>query len=112
MASQNTSPKKAAAKKTVANKTTAKKVVPETVPAQTIPTSAPNPVYAAADPSGAQPEDSKSATSVAKEILSGGNRWNTGRERDEMLKSAGHDPEAVRKEVSRLRSERRRAENK
>ena len=45
------------------------------------------------------------ATKIAKEVLSGEGGWGTGRERDERLKKAGHDPEEVRKEVYRLRGE-------
>lgn len=45
------------------------------------------------------------AEAIAKEILEGRGGWGTGRERDEMLKKAGHDPEEVRKEVYRLRGE-------
>jgi hypothetical protein len=41
---------------------------------------------------------------VAEEVLAG--RWGNGRDRDERLKRAGHDPDAVRKEVYRVRSER------
>lgn len=104
--------KKSTAKKSTAKKSKAKKVAVPEAPVTTVPTASPDPVVAAADPSGAQPEDSKSPTSIAKEIVGGSQRWNSGRDRDELLKRAGHDPEAVRKEVSRLRAAKNRAEKK
>jgi|SRR6188768_2238663 len=45
------------------------------------------------------------ATSLAEECLVGS--WGTGRDRDLRLAAAGHDPDAVRKEVYRIRGERR-----
>lgn len=45
------------------------------------------------------------ATAIAKEILAGTGSWGTGRDRDEKLKKAGHDPNEVRQEVYRLRAE-------
>jgi len=50
-----------------------------------------------------------SVTEVAEGIVSNGrnsSRWGSGRERDEALKKAGYDPEAVRKEVVRIRGEK------
>lgn len=44
------------------------------------------------------------ATRLAEECLVGS--WGTGRDRDLRLAAAGHDPEAVRKEVYRIRGER------
>lgn len=77
-------------------------------PVERVATAPPNPVVSAADPSGLQPEDSKSAESIAQEIVNGSRQWNTGRDRDELLKRAGHDPEEVRRAVSRLRAKARR----
>jgi len=45
------------------------------------------------------------ATALAEECLVGS--WGTGRDRDLRLAAAGHDPDAVRKEVYRIRGERR-----
>ncbi len=119
VAKKTTAANKTAAKKMAAKKTTAVKATTASTPTTAsspttapTPTSSPNPVVSAADPSGAQPEDSKSATSIANDILNGSRRWNTGRDRVYLLKEAGHDPEAVRKEVNRLRGARRRAEQK
>lgn len=42
-------------------------------------------------------------TALARECLAG--KWRTGRDRDELLRAAGHDPEAVRREVYRIRGE-------
>lgn len=44
-------------------------------------------------------------TKVAEECLAG-RKWNTGRDRDELLKAAGYDPEEVRQEIYRIRGER------
>lgn len=44
------------------------------------------------------------ATKLAEECLVGS--WGTGRDRDLRLAAAGHDPDAVRKEVYRIRGER------
>jgi len=112
-AKKTTAAKRTAAKKTAAKKTTATKPTATATPTTAAsPTSSPNPVVSAADPSGAQPEDSKSATSIAEDILAGASRWSSGRERVELLKMSGHDPEAVRKEVNRIRGARRRAEQR
>ncbi len=118
-AKKTTAAKRTAAKKTAAKKTTTAKATTASTPTTAsspttapTPTSSPNPVVSAADPSGAQPEDSKSATSIAEDILAGSQRWNTGRDRVYLLEAAGHDPEAVRKEVNRLRGARRRAEQR
>ncbi len=79
MTTNKTAAKKTAAKKSAAKKTDSPPVEKKTTePNQTvddIPTSSPEPVVSAADPSGAQPEDSKSATSIAEDILAGGTRW-------------------------------------
>lgn len=40
---------------------------------------------------------------LAREVMSG--KWNSGRERDILLREAGHDPRAIEKEVARLRSQ-------
>jgi hypothetical protein len=52
----------------------------------------------------AKKSEGSDVTAVAEEVLAG--RWGNGRDRDERLKRAGHDPDAVRKEVYRVRSER------
>jgi CW_7 repeat len=57
----------------------------------------------AAKKSAAKKSDSD-VTAVAEEVLAG--RWGNGRDRDERLKKAGHDPDAVRKEAYRIRGER------
>lgn len=50
----------------------------------------------------------KSVTEVAEEILAARHtRWNSGRERDLLLTKAGYNPEEVRREVYRIRGERR-----
>lgn len=97
-ASKTTAAKTTAAKRTATKQSVAKKVAEEAAPAvaATVPTSA-------ADPSGLQPEDSKSPESIAEDILRGSKRWGTGRDRVALLKAAGHDPEEVRKAVNRLR---------
>lgn len=51
------------------------------------------------------PSADEEITKVAKQILRGNRRWGTGRERDERLAKAGHNVEAVRREVYRLRAE-------
>jgi len=90
-----------AAKKTTAKKITAKKTTAS--PATTVVSAVQNPVVSAADPSGLQPEDSKSAESIAREILAGSRRYGSGKDRVALLTKAGHDAEAVRKAVTRLR---------
>lgn len=40
--------------------------------------------------------------SVATEVLNG--KWGTGRERDDALRKAGHDPAKVQKEAARQRA--------
>lgn len=55
----------------------------------------------------AEDESSDSSlTELATEILDNPRKWPTGRERDELLKKAGHDPEEVRQEIYRIRGER------
>lgn len=101
--------------KKAATKSTAKKAAPTQAARQSRtsdvadpPSATPNPVVATADPSGAQPEESKSSTSIAQDILNGSNRWGTGRDRVALLKKAGHDSDEVLKELSRLRAKARR----
>ena len=48
----------------------------------------------------------KEITRIAQECMDG--MWRTGRDRDELLKMAGHDPEQVRQEFNRLRGEARK----
>lgn len=93
---KKTAPKKVAAKKVVTKKAVAKKAVAKkTVAKKESPTKPTANISV------------KEATRIAEEILSAENtRWNTGRDRDELLKAAGHDPEEVRKEVTRIRGER------
>lgn len=104
--------KKTAAPQRTAAKKTATKAVPQTTTTDSdaVPTSSapPAPIVTTADPSGAQPEDSKSSTSIAQDILNGSTRWGTGRDRVALLKKAGHDPDEVLKEYSRLRGKARR----
>ena len=84
--------KKATAKKTAAKKTAAKKAAVT------------KPSVEKAEGATAKPTKAESAvTTLAQECLNG--TWGTGRDRDELLKKAGHHPEAVRKEVYRLRGE-------
>lgn len=45
-------------------------------------------------------EAKKSATEIAREVISG--KWGNGEDRTNRLKSAGYDPVAVKKEVNRL----------
>jgi hypothetical protein len=52
----------------------------------------------------------KEVTKLAESVLDGSGGWGTGRERDEQLRAAGHDPDEVRAEVVRLRGERAREE--
>jgi hypothetical protein len=52
----------------------------------------------------AKKTETSDVTAVAEEVLAG--RWGNGRDRDERLKRAGHDPDAVRKEAYRIRGER------
>lgn len=49
-------------------------------------------------------KETSDVTAVAEEVLAG--RWGNGRDRDERLKRAGHDPDAVRKEAYKIRGER------
>ena len=110
-AAKKTVAKKTTARKTTARKTTAaKKSAAQEPPVNTGDGAPPDPVVATADPSGAQPDDSKSVTSVAEEILDGSRRWGTGRERGIALRAAGFNELEVQREVSRLRSKRRRQE--
>lgn len=106
MPTKKTAAKKSVAKKAAPRKTAAKKVVLQPAPAP------PGPVVATADPSGLQPDESKSVDSVAQEILAGARRWSSGREREILVKKAGFDPEEVRKAVNRARAQRRRDEQR
>lgn len=46
-----------------------------------------------------------SVTKIAEQILRGSRRWGTGSERDARLAKAGHNVDAVRREVYRLRAQ-------
>jgi hypothetical protein len=98
-----TAAKKTTAKKTTAKKTTAPPATTVVDDGATAVSAVQNPVVSAADPSGLQPEDSKSAESIAREILAGSRRYGSGKDRVALLTKAGHDAEAVRKAVNRLR---------
>jgi len=88
---KKTAAKKSSAKKTAAKKTTAKKTAAKKTTAK--------------KSSAKKTESGDTETSVAQEILSGSQRWNTGRERDELVRKAGLDDAKVRAEISRLRGE-------
>lgn len=65
---------------------------------------APKPKKKAAKKAAAKKTETSDVTAVAEEVLAG--RWGNGRDRDERLKRAGHDPDAVRKEAYKIRGER------
>ena len=118
--------KKAAAKKTAARKTTARKSPAKTAARKatthTGGTTARASTPVATDAPAATRVDDRapdsepipatqtevvvddSVTKVAEQVLRGSHRWGTGRDLDERVKKAGHDPEAVRREIRRLRS--------
>ena len=84
--------KKATTKKVVAKKTSAKKATTKKVVAK--------------GPSGPQvgdeAEGSVHAADVAPAVLAG--KFGTGRDRDDALRQAGHDPATVQKETAKLRA--------
>lgn len=90
----------AATKKTAATKTAAKKSATKT-------TKGPSggqvgdPAEGTIGPSEDLPT-LKAIEEVAQEVHAG--KWNSGRERDDALRQAGHDPEAVQKEAAKVRA--------
>lgn len=103
--------KKAAAKKTAGtskstSKTTA--ATPATVgPHTVVPPENVNPMpEGAVLPASTSKKASSEVTEIARQALTRGSRWGSGRERDEMVRAAGHDPAAVRDEMHRLRVEK------
>ena len=67
-------------------------------------------VQAAADrpPGAVGPQNlNPEVTRIAQEAVVKGSRWGSGRERDAMVRAAGHDPAAVRAEIHRIQAEQR-----
>ena len=86
----------ATAKKTTAKKTTAKRTTAKKAPTKSS--------AVKKGPSGrrvGQPAEGTIET-VAADVFAG--KWGTGRDRDDALRQAGHDPIAVNKEAVKLRA--------
>lgn len=57
-----------------------------------------------------KPKRKSKLEKLAEEVLDTG-VWGTGRDRDELLRASGHDPDEVRAAVVKLRGERIKAES-
>lgn len=65
----------------------------------------------AAKKASARSSEQLDETQIAQRIVDGSRKWNTGRDRDEIVKGLGLDPAKVRSEVSRIRGENIKAES-